>query len=139
MDCVFCNIVKGNIDAVKIFEDNEVLVFLDANPIAKGHCLVIPKLHYENVFVIDAEVLKKIIIVGKNITDKLQKSLGASGANFIHASGKDAEQSIFHFHLHVVPRYEHDLLNMHEWWKIKENKATDDELRKLGEQIKSEM
>src|SRR6185436_10989995 len=123
MDCVFCKIVSGEIDSAKIFEDEDVLVFLDVNPISKGHCLVIPKMHYENVFVIDEKILKKVIIVGKNVADKLQKSLGASGANFIHSSGRDAEQSVLHFHLHVVPRYENDLLNIHEWWHIKENKV----------------
>ena len=139
MDCAFCKIVAGQIPSAKIFEDNDVMVFLDINPIAKGHCMVIPKLHFENIFVIDAEVLKKIIIAGKNVTDKLQKALGASGANFIHSSGKDAEQSVFHFHLHVVPRYEHDLLNMHEWWKIKEQHVTVEDLQKLAEEIKVHM
>ena len=71
------------------------------------------------------------------ITDKLQKSLGASGANFMHSSGKDAEQSVFHFHFHVVPRYESDLLNMHEWWRLKEQKTTIEELKELAEKIKA--
>jgi histidine triad (HIT) family protein len=137
MDCIFCKIIRGEVEAGKLYEDDNVLAFLDANPITKGHSLVVTKQHFENIFDIDAEILKDVITTGKKVTDMLQKSLGASGANLINSSGKDAEQIIFHFHLHLVPRYENDLLNMHEWWHIKERKITIDEQKSLAERIKN--
>src|SRR5487761_638675 len=96
-DCIFCKIVRGEIDAAKVYEDDDTLSFLDVNPLTKGHCLVIPKKHFENIFDIDKEILQKIISSAKNISEKLKKSLDAPGVNLVNASGKDAEQSVFHF------------------------------------------
>lgn len=134
-NCIFCKIAKGEIDSAKIWEDEKLLVFLDVSPLAKGHCLVIPKEHFENVFDIAPEVLKEIIILAKNLAGKIQKTLGAKGVNLVNASGKVAEQGMFHFHLHIVPRYENDGLNMNDWWQMKAKKADIQELKKLAEEI----
>ena len=136
-DCIFCKIAKGEIDSVKIWEDEKILAFLDVNPLTKGHSLIIPKNHFENVFDIEPEILKEIIVLAKNLAGQVKNNLGAEGVNLINASGRAAEQSVFHFHLHIVPRYENDGLNMNNWWQTKTKKANIEELKKLAEEIKS--
>ena len=110
-DCIFCKIVNGEIPSRKVYEDEKVLAFLDVNPISKGHVLIIPKKHFENIFDIDEDYLKKIITVSKKISLMVKDNLNANGINILHASGKDAQQSVFHFHIHLVPRYKDDKLN----------------------------
>jgi histidine triad (HIT) family protein len=114
-NCIFCKIINGEIPANKIYEDEKVLAFLDINPISKGHTLIIPKTHFENIFDIEEEDLKEIINACKKISILLKENLNADGVNILHASGKDAQQSVFHFHLHVVPRYKED--NLDTWPK----------------------
>jgi len=107
-ECIFCKIVKGEIPAYKVYEDEGVFGFLDVNPISKGHCLVIPKKHYSSVFDIPSEELEKVISAVKIISEKINEKLDATGVNLINASGKDAQQSVFHFHMHIIPRCKGD-------------------------------
>jgi len=137
MDCIFCKIANGEIDSAKVWESEKVFAFLDVSPLTKGHCLVIPKDHFENIFDIDEGVLKEIVSTAKNISNKMKNSLGAAGVNLVNASGKTAEQSVFHFHLHVVPRYENDGLKMDDWWQEKSQKSDIGELKKIAEDIKN--
>lgn len=124
-DCIFCKIVSGQSPCTKVFENENIFAFLEINPLTKGHCLVVPKKHFENVFDIDKEVLKDIIVVAKNLSLKFKTELGNNGGvNLMNASGKSAEQSVFHFHLHIVPRYENDNLEMNKWWQSKVKKGT---------------
>lgn len=118
-DCIFCKIIAGQIPSKKVFEDEDVFVFNDIQPLTKGHCLVIPKNHCENIFDINSDVLQKIIIVTQNISLQLKKELGCLGVNIINNSGKTAEQVVGHFHLHIIPRYENDGLNITQWWQSK--------------------
>ena len=108
MDCIFCKIANGEIDSAKVFENEKIFAFLDINPLTRGHCLVVPKQHFENIFDIDKDMLKEIIVIAKEISEKIKRSLGAKGVNLLNSNGKEAEQSVFHFHLHIVPRYEDD-------------------------------
>jgi diadenosine tetraphosphate (Ap4A) HIT family hydrolase len=108
MDCIFCKIINNEIPARKIYEDDFVLAFLDINPAAAGHALVIPKKHFDDIFEIDSEYLMKIISASQKISQKMKDSLGVTGVNLYHASGRSAEQSVFHFHLHIIPRVESD-------------------------------
>jgi len=110
--CIFCKIVNGEVPCHKIWEDESVLVFLDINPAIKGHLLVIPKAHFVNVLDVPDSILKKVIVVARKMGLLLQKKLGASGVNFVNASGKSAQQSVFHLHFHVVPRFNDDGLNL---------------------------
>jgi histidine triad (HIT) family protein len=118
-DCIFCKIVKGEIPSDKIFENDKVFSFLDISPISKGHTLVIPKKHYENVFDISEAELKEIILIVKKLSDKIRKDFKAQGINLFNASGRVAEQSVFHFHFHIIPRYENDDLEINKWWQSK--------------------
>ncbi len=138
-DCVFCKIVAGEIPSIKIWEDENVFVFLDANPLRQWHCLIVPKVHYQDIFDIDEYVLQNIIIVSKYIANIVKRSLGATWVNLIHASWQDAEQSVFHFHLHVVPRYHNDDLYMNDRWTTKIQKFTLDELKNIARNIKQAM
>lgn len=112
MDCTFCRIVKKEINVETIHEDELVIAFLDKNPVSKGHTLIIPKQHVENVFDISEDVLRRITEVAKLLAERSRKELGATGVNLLHASGKDAQQSLFHFHFHLVPRYPNDSLDL---------------------------
>lgn len=110
-ECIFCKIINNEIPSYKIYEDDLVLVFLDINPASKGHVLVIPKKHVKDIFEIEEKYLERIILVSKRIVDKMKDSFGIDGVNLYHASGINAEQTVFHFHLHVIPRREND--NIH--------------------------
>ena len=136
MDCLFCKISKGEIPSVKIFENDRIFAFLDINPLTKGHCLVIPKQHFKDVFEIDGDTLKEIICVARDIAENAKRNLGATGVQLVNASGKDAEQSVFHFHLHVIPRYEGDDLKMNDWWQSKAQNPSQEELQKTAEKLK---
>lgn len=108
MDCVFCKIIANEVPSYKVYEDDFVLAFLDINPTALGHTLVIPKKHFENVFDIEEEYLQKIILVAKKVADKMISEKTGTGVNFYMANGAVAEQVVLHFHLHVIPRNQGD-------------------------------
>lgn len=107
-DCLFCKIISNEIPSYKIYEDDAVLAFLDIHPMSKGHTLIVPKKHARDIFELDAETLEKISSVAKKIAVKMKESFGVDGVNLYHASGVHAEQTVFHFHLHVVPRRKDD-------------------------------
>ncbi|MFW9876181.1 MAG: HIT family protein [Candidatus Thorarchaeota archaeon] len=109
-NCIFCKIINGK-KALKIYEDKKTVCLLDINPISRGHCLIMPKKHFKNIFDINEEYLKEIICASKKVSKLLKQKLNATGVNILHASGKSAQQSIFHFHLHLVPRYKNDGLD----------------------------
>ncbi len=134
--CVFCKIVNGQIDSAKVYEDEDTLAFLDINPFTKGHCLVIPKQHSENIFDIDEETLKKVTVVTKHISKKIKNVLRADGIRISQSNGREAGQAIFHFHLHIIPRYKNDGVSMSETITTHPPKADSEELKKLAETIK---
>ncbi len=109
-ECIFCKIAKGEAKSNKIYETDKTLVILDVNPISKGHSLVISKEHYRDIFDINEDILKDIIISIKRVSE-MMKNIGATGVNVLHASGDDAQQSVFNFHIHLVPRYKDDDLD----------------------------
>ena len=135
-NCIFCKIVKGELPAFVVFEDDCVLAFLDINPLAQGHTLVIPKKHYENIFDIDEETLQRIIVVAQKIAQKMKEVLSVEGVNVINASGKTAEQSVPHFHLHLIPRKKGDKIDMNAWWQTKTKKITEERLKELALKLK---
>ena len=111
-ECIFCKIANNEVKSFKIYEEEKVLAFLDINPVSIGHALIIPKEHYENVFDVPKEILEKIIFVAKTLAEKYKEKLNVTGVNILHASGKDAQQSVFHFHIHLVPRYPKDGMDL---------------------------
>jgi len=132
-NCVFCKIVKGEIPSEKIWEDDNVLAFLDINPLTKGHALVIPKKHFENIFDIDENVLERIISAGKNLAQKSKAALGAVAVNLLNSSGSQAGQKVMHFHLHVIPRYENDGVIISA---PRKNKVEPEELKEISSKLR---
>ncbi len=110
--CIFCKIIKGELEVKKVYETDSILAFIPKDQVSKGHTLVIPKEHYENIFEIPKKKLEEVMEASKILSKKLQEELKATGVNLLHASGKDAQQSVFHFHVHVVPRYPNDGLDL---------------------------
>ena len=115
--CIFCQISNHKSPAKVIFENENIVAFNPIDPVSKGHTLVVPKEHFENILDIDPNTLKELIIVSKDLSKKLTKKYKATGVNLLQASGKDAQQSVFHFHIHVVPRYKNDGLDL--WFREK--------------------
>ena len=108
-ECVFCKIVRGSAPATKIFENEEVLVFLDKQPITRGHMLVIPKKHAELLTEVDGQLIAEMFNAAKKVAIAARKSkLGSRAVNYIIADGAEAGQEVFHVHIHVVPRYRGD-------------------------------
>ncbi len=135
-DCIFCKILAGEIPCAKIYEDEDVLAFLDLFPLTKGHALVISKQHFVDVFDVSEDALQKIAIAAKNISTKLKMVLSADGIRLSQSNGKHAGQAVFHFHLHIIPRYENDGVGMTETTTAHPPKADFEELKKLAERLK---
>ena len=108
MDCLFCKIAKKEIEAKIVYEDEAGMAFLDINPCQKGHLLVIPKEHYENLNEVPKGKLAALFEIVKKMTKLLEEKLGVSGFNIGWNHGKDAGQVIPHLHIHIIPRYLND-------------------------------
>lgn len=104
-DCLFCKIVNGEIPSSKVYEDDDVLAFLDISQTTIGHTLVVPKKHYDNFLDTPKEVMHKVMDVAQRIGQAQIMMLGAKGVNILSNVNKEAGQSIMHFHVHVIPRY----------------------------------
>ena len=107
-NCVFCKILDGVIPSVKLYEDEELVIILDIGPAAFGHALIIPKDHYANLYEMPEELLGKVMSLAKVWGEKLVKVLKADGLNLVQNNGLAAGQTVFHYHLHLIPRYEGD-------------------------------
>ncbi len=107
-DCIFCKIIKGEIPSNKVYEDDFTYAFLDLSNDGNGHILVIPKKHCINILDCDEETLARVMATVKLISNHLVENCGFGGVNVLNASGKDAEQSVFHLHFHILPRMKND-------------------------------
>lgn len=107
-NCIFCKMVKGEIPCAKVYEDQDILAFLDINPASKGHTLVITKEHFANFTLVPKDLLGKAYAVAQKIAQAQISQLGAEGANVITNINEIAGQSVMHFHIHVIPRYKKD-------------------------------
>jgi histidine triad (HIT) family protein len=130
MDCIFCKIAKGEISSNKVYEDESVFAFLDINPVSAGHTLVIPKKHYENIYDIPEEILEKITIVAKRLVLIYRDKFEIESVNILNSNGSAAQQDVFHYHMHIIPRKKGDG-TIFKW----ESKKVDFDkfLEKLGE------
>ena len=131
-DCIFCKIAAGEIPSGTIYEDDDFRVIFDRGPAAKGHALILPKDHYANLFEIPEDVLGRAAAVAKKIGEKLYKGLGADGLNLVQNNGESAGQTVFHFHMHLIPRYKNDDAKM--GWKVHD--ITDEEIADLVAKFK---
>ena len=112
--CIFCKIVEGSIPSYTIYEDETVKAFLDISQVTKGHTLVISKKHYENFLTCDVEDMKKVMETAQKLGNELMVKLNAKGMNVLTNINEVAGQSVFHFHVHLIPRYdENDACQIH--------------------------
>ena len=107
-DCIFCNIANGEVPFTTLYEDEDFRVILDLGPATRGHALLLPKNHFANLFELDDETAQKAILVAKKMAGKMKAALGADGFNLVQNNGEAAGQTVFHFHMHLIPRYEND-------------------------------
>ncbi len=111
-ECIFCKIVAGEVPARIIDQDERTLSFMDIAPATRGHALVIPRAHSRDLLDIEAEDLCAVALAGKRLAARIKERLGADGINLINSCGAAAWQTVFHFHIHVIPRYEGDPLRL---------------------------
>ena len=132
MDCIFCEIISGNIPATKVYEDDQTLAFMDIAPANPGHLLVIPKRHHRNIFDIPPETAGKIMTVATKLANAIKAALNSDGLNLFQSNESVAFQEVFHFHLHLIPRWEGDGL-VTPW----RNKGSDsDQIREIANKIR---
>ncbi len=104
-DCIFCMLANGDIPTATLYEDEEFRVILDANPATKGHCLVLPKAHYADIYEMPEELVGRAFMLAKKMTGRMTKAMGCDGFNLVQNNKEIAGQTVFHFHIHLIPRY----------------------------------
>ncbi|MBE6132610.1 MAG: HIT family protein [Erysipelotrichaceae bacterium] len=135
-DCIFCKIVRGDIPCHKVYEDDDVLAFLDISQTTKGHTLVISKEHFRNLLYVPKDILAKVMGAAQKIAQAQVASLGAKGVNIINNTNEVAGQTVMHFHVHVIPRYSNeDALRL----EFNSNKIEKLSLPAIAEEISKEM
>ena len=130
-NCIFCKIANGEIPSATLYEDEDFRVILDLGPASKGHALILPKAHAANIYELPDETAGKAMILAKHMAAKMTDALKCDGFNIVQNNGEIAGQTVFHFHMHLIPRYEGD--NQHILWKPTE--VTQDELEEIRKQI----
>jgi len=131
-NCIFCKIANGEIPSSTIYEDDDFRVFLDLGPAAKGHALIVPKEHYANLYELSDELCSRIFVLAKKMAVHMTEILKCDGFNIAQNNGLVAGQTVFHFHLHLIPRYEGDQADFH--WNP--GKAEPEELKALAEMLR---
>jgi histidine triad (HIT) family protein len=131
-DCIFCKIVAGEIPAQKIDEDEQTIAFMDINPWTRGHALVIPKEHTRNLWEAPQGVLHSTIDMAQKVAIRQRDALGCDGVNLLNSTEPAAWQTVFHYHVHVIPRYEDDPLQL----PGKPQDVDQDELAKVAEELR---
>ena len=126
-DCIFCKIANGDIPSKTLYEDEEFKVILDVGPATRGHALILPKNHYANLYELPDETAVKVMLNAKKMAVLMTEKLGCDGFNLVQNNGKAAGQTVFHFHLHLIPRYKEDGQTL--GWKSLE--PTQDELENI--------
>ena len=127
-DCVICKLVNNELPSWVIYEDENVVCFLPLEVEAFGHTIIAPKAHHADLFSVPTEVLGYVLAVIQKVALHYQKAIGATGINLLHASGVAAQQSVPHLHIHLIPRFENDGLDV--WPKLPETQHNKDELFK---------
>lgn len=137
-DCIFCKIIAGDIPSVKIYEDEHVYAFMDIMPLSKGHTLLVPKTHREFVYDLSPAEAANLFSAAPKIASAINETFQPEGMNLLNNNGAKAGQSVFHFHLHFIPRYgETDGFGAK--WMTKEKEFTAERIQELAEQVKMKL
>lgn len=131
--CIFCKIASGEIPSATIYEDKDFRVILDLGPASEGHALILPKNHFKDVCELDAEAAAKVLPLAAKIGAAMKESLGCAGFNLVQNNGAAAGQTVHHFHMHIIPRYEGGP-SMVTW---EPHTADSEKLAQISEKIKS--
>lgn len=126
-DCIFCKLANGVIPTNSLYEDDVVKVIFDAGPASSGHVLILPKEHFDNVYALDDDTAAHVFQVAVKVAKALKEGLNLEGLNIVQNNGEIAGQTVFHFHMHIIPRYKGDTVNV--GWKPGE--VTDEEIEKI--------
>lgn len=126
-DCIFCKLANGVIPTNSLYEDDVVKVIFDAGPASSGHVLILPKEHFDNVYALDDDTAAHVFQVAVKVAKALKEGLNLEGLNIVQNNGEIAGQTVFHFHMHIIPRYKGDTVNV--GWKLGE--VTDEEIEKI--------
>lgn len=134
-DCIFCKLANGVFETSWIYEDDDFKVILDKNPASYGHALVLPKEHYDNVYSMDEATSGKVFTVASKIARTMKNELACDGVNILQNNEEAAGQTVFHFHMHIIPRYKGDSVNI--GWKPSE--ASDAQLGEIVSKLKGKI
>ena len=126
-DCIFCKLANGVIPTNSLYEDDVVKVIFDAGPASSGHVLILPKEHFDNVYALDDDTAAHVFQAAVKVAKALKEGLNLEGLNIVQNNGEIAGQTVFHFHMHIIPRYKGDTVNV--GWKPGE--VTDEEIEKI--------
>ena len=132
-DCIFCKIANGEIPSATLYEDEDFRVILDLGPASKGHALILPKAHAANIYEISDDMAAKAMILAKKMATKMTEALKCDGFNIVENNGEPAGECFFHFHMHLIPRYEGDQVGI--TWKP--GTLTDEVKNEILEKLKS--
>ena len=133
--CIFCKIAKGEIPSRTLFEDERFRVILDISPASKGHAIILPKNHAANIFELPIEDAKEIFVIAKKVSTAMEKVLHCDGINILQNNGEAAGQTVFHLHVHLIPRYKGDSITIR--WSPEELDAV--KLDIIKEEINKEL
>jgi histidine triad (HIT) family protein len=131
-DCIFCKIVAGEIPAQRVDEDEHTLAFMDISPWTRGHALVIPREHVRNLYEVDREVLGHTGAAAQRLAIRMRDRLGCDGINLINSCEPAAWQTVFHFHIHVIPRYDDDPMKL----PVRPHEGDPEEIAKVAEELR---
>jgi histidine triad (HIT) family protein len=131
-DCIFCKIIAGELPSQIIDEDDRTISFMDISPATRGHALVVPRKHTRDLLEIDQDDLHAAVTAAQRLARRVKERLGADGVNLLNSCGQTAWQTVFHFHIHVIPRYENDPLRLP--WRPAPGDS--DEIAATAEQLK---
>ena len=135
-NCIFCKILAGEIPSTVVYEDDDFRAILDVNPAARGHVIILPKNHAANIFELPDEDASKIFVVAKKIATAIKKTYPCDGVNILQNNGEASGQTVFHLHVHVIPRFEGDTDHVNIRWKPGETPA---DMAKIAEEIKANL
>lgn len=111
-NCIFCKIIAGEIPSATVYEDGDFKAILDIFPAAKGHVIILPKRHNADIFELEEELAAKALLVARKIAKALKAELNCDGINMLQNNGEAAGQTVFHYHIHLIPRYKDDRVKM---------------------------
>jgi histidine triad (HIT) family protein len=131
-DCLFCKIVTGELPAQRVDEDEHTISFMDINPWTRGHALVIPRTHSRNLYEIDDADLERTATAARRLALRMKERLGCDGVNLINSCEPAAWQTVFHFHVHVIPRYDDDPLDL----PVRPREGDPDEIAGVAEELR---